>query len=193
MPRNRGRQTNVYVPFGVLKYGYKMNQKRFASIGKTLGILDADGVGGVFFGGNSPKPPKATKDEPTGIISSFFDTAKSRALEKAGWTINAGGNKRGIRTSGRAITVCVDTPFGYKYAWNTTAAEVAETLALGATQPSASDNLVWGSFPKPPRAKIRTNAGTFSTFIPPNQASLDAAVGKGYTVTGLDPEWLASP
>jgi hypothetical protein len=194
MPRNRGEQVLVYVPVTVnnYKYGFKTNEKKFNAIGATLGQKLAD-VPGIFFGANSPKPGIARKKEKNGSISSFFDIKKEKTLKKEGWLLSATGTTKGIRTSGLAITVCVDTPWGYKYAWNITKAELPLFQPYGVEVPTDSDKLVWGSFPKPPRATKREAKGTSSSFIKPSQATATLANNANFSVTSIDPRWGSAP
>lgn len=190
MPKYRGEQVLVYVTIRQMKYGWKQNKVKFNALKTSHGIKEVGSQTGVFFGANSPKPGIARKKDATGIISSFYDPSKAKALKKAGWQVNNNDKTQGIRTSGLSQTVCVDTPHGYKYAWNIASADKAKALALGATVPTTSELLVWGSFPKPPRATIKEASGSFSTFIPPDAVSIAAAIEQGYSVTGLDDDWL---
>lgn len=193
MPRLRGPQELVFVPIirGVtLKYGYKMNKAQFAAIGGVLGIETAVGEPGVFFGANSPKPGRATLRTATATQSSYYDLAKAKTLADAGWLLTGGPKNTGIKTAGKMITVAVDTPRGYMYAWNITSADKADAIALGAEEPNNANLLVWGSFPKPPRASKVEGAGRKSTFCPPTQTAIEAAVQAGWSVEGLDGDWL---
>lgn len=191
MPRNRGEQVKVYVPVTTnnYKYGFKTNDKKFKAVGAVLGQKTALGVVGVFYGANSPKPGTARKVDKTGSISSYFDQKKAKALQKEGWILTESGSTQGIRTSGLAITVAVDTPFGYKYAWNITKAEATVFSPFGAVVPTDADKLVWGSFPKPPRATKRTNTGSTSSYIAPDTSIINQAIAAGFSVTAADPDW----
>lgn len=191
MPRNRGEQVKVYVPVTTnnYKYGFKVNDKKFKAVGAALGQKTALGVVGVFYGANSPKPGTARKVSTTGTISSYFDQNKAKALQKEGWILTGSGSTQGIRTNGLSITVAVDTPFGYKYAWNITKAESAVFSPFGAVVPTDADRLVWGSEPKPPRATKRTNTGSTSSFIAPDTSIINQAIAAGFSVTAPDPDW----
>lgn len=191
MPRLRGNQVRVFVIIGnALKYGYKTNEKRFKAVGGELGQSLAAAETGVFYGADSPKPNTATKLQKTGRISGFFSDSKRATLIRSGWLVNSSGRIRGIKTSGLSRTVCVNTNNGYKYTWNTQEPEVA--LELGAEIPTSTDNLVWGSFPKPPRATKRTPEGSQSTFCPPTQTAVENATAQGWTVEGIDGEWISA-
>lgn len=193
MPKNRGPQEKVYVPFKGFKYGWKINSAKFKSIGTKFGIKTAVDVVGVTYGANSPKPPVARKVEATGSVSSFCDPDKAATLKKEGYEVNQGGRIRGIRTAGKSITVYVPTTLGYKYAWNMIAGDIDEAVKIGVVKAAGSEtDLVWGSFPKPPRAFIKTKTGGFSTFIEPKPEAVEAAVKAGYTVEGIDPDWGAA-
>jgi len=192
MPKNRGPQEKVYVPFNGFKYGWRINSAKFKSIGNKFGILSAATENGVTYGANSPKPPVARKVDASGSVSSFCDPSKVTSLKKEGYEVNQGGSTRGIRLSGRSVTVYVPTPLGYKYAWNMIVGDVDEAVKIGVIKATGSENdLVWGSFPKPPRAYKKEKTGGFSTFIEPSQQAVAAAVQAGYTVEGIDPDWGA--
>ena len=191
MPILTGPKEKVWVPVGTIKYGYLMDSNSFSSFGATLGIKTAAAETKVFYGCNSPKPPRATLKTDSGSQSSYYDIAKAKSLASAGWKLSGASRRKAIKSSGTAITVCVDTPYGAKYAWNIPAGRKAATLALGAEEPTDPNVLVWGAFPKPPRATKRDATGiSFSTFCPPDQTSIDAAVELGYNVEGLDGDWL---
>lgn len=190
MPKNRGPREKVYVTLTPFKYGWLMNKTKFAAIGTEFGITAATSSVGITFGANSPKPPTATIVDAAGNTSSFYDPSKAKALGDKGYILKAAKRKAGIRLSGKAVTVYVDTPLGYKYAWNMASADVNDAAEAGVKKASAGEtNLVWGSFPKPPRAYKRTAAGGFSTFCPPTPEGVEAAVTAGFTVEGIDPDW----
>lgn len=194
MPRLRGAQEKVFVPIRggslALKYGFKMNKAQFASIGAILGIDVALGEAGVFFGANSPKPPRARLKTATATQSGFYDFVKADTLAKAGWELTSSPGKTAIRTDGKAVTVAVETPRGYMYAWNIAKADKALAISLGAEVPTDPDLLVWGSFPKPPRAVKRDASGSQGTFCPPTAAAVAAATAAGFSVQGVDGDWL---
>ena len=103
------------------------------------------------------------------------------------------GSLRGIKTAGKTRTVYLPMPGGWKYAWNITAAEADLAADLGFTLASGADagDLIWGvNSPKPPRAIKRGAEGSTSTFIQPKQSVIDAAIGKGYSISGVDYELL---
>ncbi|MGL5872843.1 MAG: hypothetical protein ACRC2R_10830 [Xenococcaceae cyanobacterium] len=187
MARRRGERIQVYVEMpGGLKYGFQGQEYIYNTYGKILGQTAYQGAQGVFFGANSPKPYRATKDDGAGTnVSSFCSSGVLKELRAAGWKVGRKSTRRGIRTSGKTKTVVVDMPGGYKYAWNITSAEYAEaTGILGAEVPGAADieKMVWGSTPKPPRASKVTEAGSTSTFMAPKQSVADAAAAAGWTV-----------
>ena len=192
MPINTGPKQRVWVPALGMKYGFLMDQNSFTSFGQVLGIKDAASEGQVFYGANSPKPPRASKRDNGVTQSGFYDIANAKQLVAAGWRLSSSTRIKSIKKTGAAITVAVPTPFSNKdYAWNIPAGRKTEALALGASEPSDATKLVWGSFPKPPRATIRKADGTtFSTFCPPNQTAINTASGLGYAVEGLDGDWL---
>ena len=193
MPKNRGPREAVYVTLTPFKYGWLMNKTKFAAIGGDFGITAATSRVGVTFGANSPKPPTATIVDAAGNTSSFYDPSKGKALGDKGYILKTAKRKAGIRLSGKAVTVYVETPLGYKYAWNMASGDVDEAAEAGVKKASAGEtNLVWGSFPKPPRAYKRTEAGGFSTFCPPTPEGVEAAVTAGFTVEGIDPDWGAA-
>lgn len=191
MPRFRGSQSLVYVPVTVnnYKYGFKMNDQKFNAYGAELGIKTAVSETGVFYGANSPKPPRARKKFTDGTVSAFFDNSKRRTLASSGWTLNNGDNAQGIRSDGLAVTVAVDTPHGYMYAWNITKTERNLATSLGAEVPTDPDKLVWGSFPKPPRARRKDADGSKSTFVKPDLAVINTAIAAGWSVEAPDPDW----
>lgn len=186
MPRARGERTPVYVTIGPIKYGFgasaNTNTHRVA-----LGHTVYSGQEGVVFGANSPKPNRASKEISGFTVSSFCDPSMEDDLKTAEWSIIRYSRRRGIRTAGRTRTVYVPMPGGYNYSWNITSAETTHSTILGFSQATATTgNLVWGSSPKPPRATLRTAAGTVSTFIRPLQSRMDAAVAAGWTISGVD-------
>ncbi|WP_342597702.1 hypothetical protein VKI21_06990 [Cyanobacterium aponinum UTEX 3222] len=190
MPINTGPKQKVFVPVYGMKYGFMMDRNSFGAFGGQLGIKDAAAEGGVFYGANSPKPPRAVKKENGVSQSGFYDLAKAKSLANAGWKLSGAGILRSIKTTGAAITVCVDTPFGKSYAWNIPANRRQIAIELGATVPTDPTQLVWGAYPKPPRATKIDNGVRTSTFCPPDQVSIDAAASKGYSVEGLDGDWF---
>ena len=191
MPINTGPKQKVYVPVYGMKYGFLMDTNSFNNFGGTLGIKDAASETMVFYGANSPKPPRATKRDDGISKSGFYDVANAKQLAAAGWKLSSASRLKAIKKTGASITVCVDTPFGKKYAWNIPSGRKAKALELGATEPTDPTTLVWGAYPKPPRAtKKETDGTTFSTFCEPNQTKINAAATLGYAVEGLDGDWL---
>lgn len=188
MPRRRGEKTEVYVDFSGLKYGFQTHKSFHEQYKSELGQTAFKGAVGVFFGCNSPKPNRATKELENGSkASSFCSTDKIDSLRQAEWVITASGsNIRGIKTSGATRSVYVPMPGKYNYAWNLTASETEHMGILGIQQASGTtENLVWGSTPKPPRASKRTGGSTVSTFIQPRQAIIEAAISAGWSVSGV--------
>lgn len=191
MPIKTGPKQKVYVPVYGMKYGYLMDTNSFAGFGGVLGIKDAAGEGSVFFGCNSPKPPRAVLKDASGSQSGYYDISKAKSLAATGWKLTGASRLKSIKTTGAAVTVAVPTPFGKDYAWNIPADRKARAMELGAQIPTDPTKIVWGCYPKPPRATIKNPDGTsFGTFCPPDQASIDAAASKGYAVEGLDGDWL---
>ena len=191
MPKNRGPRQKCYVPLEVFKYGWLINKTKLSAIAGDFGITRVISTSwGITYGANSPKPPTATIVQSTGNISSFYNPSKGKTLGDKGYLLKNFNRKKGVRLSGKAVTVYVETPLGYKYAWNMASGDVDEAAEAGVKKASAGEtNLVWGSFPKPPRAYKRTEAGGFSTFCPPTPEGVEAAVTAGFTVEGIDPDW----
>ncbi len=193
MARRRGEQVEVYVTIGSLKYGFKTTKSVHNSYKSELGQTTYNGSAGVFFGANSPKPPRATKEFASGTIGSYCSTDKISSLKSNGWTVSRKARIRGVKTAGKTRTVYVDMPGGWKYAWNITASEADLASELGfvlATGADATD-LIWGvNYPKPPRASKTDENGTTSTFIKPQNSAIEAAIGKGWSVSGVDYDLL---
>ncbi|WP_414527859.1 hypothetical protein [Nodularia chucula] len=195
MPRRRGNKIPVYVTFSNLRYGFQINQAFHNQYKGPLGQTAFAGAAGVFFGANSPKPNRATLEIAGGSkVSSFCSSNKINDLQRANWIVTSGGSGiRGLKTAGASRSVYVDMPGGYNYAWNLTAAEMDNAAILGITQATGStENLVWGSTPKPPRASKRVGGSTVSTFIKPQQSVLDAAVAAGWSIRGVNYDLLPS-
>ncbi len=193
MPRRRGNKIPVYVTYrpyasSELKYGFQCHEAFHNQYKGELGQTAFAGAAGVFFGCNSPKPNRASKDETSGSVSSFCSNNKIDSLQKAGWTIIGFTRFRGIKTAGKSRTVYVPMPGGYNYAWNITASEVDLAGELGFIAATGStQDLIWGSSPKPPRASKKNETGrTVSTFIQPKLSVIEAAVGKGWSVSGVN-------
>ncbi|NEO34279.1 MAG: hypothetical protein F6K36_28525 [Symploca sp. SIO3C6] len=193
MARRRGERTEVYVEMTFpgssekLKYGFLCTESFHTKYKSELGQVSYNGAVGVVFGCNSPKPFRASKEETDGdLVSSFCADAKIKSLRSAGWIISRTRKIRGIKTSGRSVTVYVDMPGGYKYAYNLNKAETTNASVLGLTLANGSEkDLVWGSEPKPPRASKRTAQGQVSTFISPKQSVITAASNAGWTISAV--------
>ena len=194
MARRRGHRIPVYVTFNGLKYGFQTQQAIHESYKGELGQTTYAGAAGVVFGANSPKPNRASKLFEAGTISSFCSSDKEKTLRAANWVIDSHkSGRRGLKTSGLSRTVFVPMPGGYNYAWNITAAELAEVGVLGIEEATADSGiLVWGSSPKPPRASKMEGGSRVSTFIKPQQSVINAAVEAGWSVKGVDYELLPS-
>ncbi len=193
MARRRGEQVEVYVTIGSLKYGFSTNKTVHNSYKSELGQTTYNGSAGVFFGANSPKPPRATKEFKTGTVGSFCSTDKVSSLKKNGWTVSRKGTIRGVKTAGKTRTVYVDMPGGWKYAWNITASEADLASDLGFVLASGADaaSLVWGvNYPKPPRASRQDEGGSTSTFMKPQNSAITKAISKGWSVSGVDYDLL---
>lgn len=187
----RGPSIGVVVPtMAGIQYGFLTNNAKFVKYGNTeFGQNEFVAQTGVVFGCNRPKPRRASKKFKDGRVSSFIDFNKAATLKKAQWrvTVNEKGSK--IRTSGTFITVCVDTPFNYKYAWLLRAGNLNIFKDFGVKKPAANDVLVFGTNLKPPIATKETTFGTISTFIAPNAADIKKATDKKFNVTALDKRW----
>ena len=184
MARRRGENVPVYVEMGNLKYGFQTNQRIHDAHKAALGQTAYAGATGVFFGANSPKPFKASKEIGLDTVSSFCSSNKVSSLKGSGWTVTRKGSIRSIKTTGKTRTVYVEMPGGWNYAWNITAAEVGLANVLGFQQATSSDNLIWGvNNPKPPRAYKKEADGRVSTFIAPKQSVFDNASSQGWTIT----------
>jgi hypothetical protein len=193
MPRRRGESIPVYVIISTaLKYGFQMNKALHETHKEVLGQTTYAGAAGVFFGANSPKPNRATKQSPAGNFSSFCSSSKIKDLRATDWVVTAGkSGVRGIKTSGQTRTVYVPMPGGYNYVWNMTAAEIDHAEELGFTVADAPiDNAVWGSSPKPPRASKRLNGSQVTTFMKPQQSAIATATEKGWSVRGVNYELI---
>lgn len=189
MPRRRGNKTAAYVVFSGLKYGFQINQAFHNQYKGVLGQTTYESAAGVFFGANSPKPNRATLEIAGGSkVSSFCSSSKIDELRKANWTIvSAGSGIRGVKSSGPTRSVYVDMPGGYKYAWNLTASETEHMAILGIEAATGgTDNLVWGSNPKPPRASKKINGSTVSTFLKPQASVIEAAANAGWSIRGVN-------
>ena len=193
MARRRGEQVEVYVTIGSLKYGFRTTKSVHDSYKAELGQTTYAGSTGVFFGANSPKPPRATKEFASGTIGSYCSTDKVSSLKKNGWTVANRTRIRGIRTAGKTRTVYVDMPGGWRYAWNITASEADLASELGFVLATGNDarELIWGvNYPKPPRASKSEESGTVSTFIKPQNSVIESAINRGWSVSGVDYDLL---
>lgn len=184
MARRRGENVPVYVDMGTLKYGFQTNKDIHETHKAALGQTTYAGAAGVFFGANSPKPFKATRETGINTISSYCSSNKVSSLKSDGWSVTRKGSIRGIKTSGKTRTVFVEMPGGWNYAWNITAAEVNLAATLGFQIATSSDVLIWGvNSPKPPRAYKKEETGRVSTFIAPKQSVFDQATTEGWSIT----------
>jgi hypothetical protein len=197
MVRRRGEKVEIYVPInGGVKYGWVGSERVLKTHGTVLGQSAAIGEAGVFYGANSPKPNTARLSESTvsggkvqssgSVVSSFCATSKINELKRAGWKIIPSSSIRGVKQAGVTITVAVEMPFGYRYAWNydSTEQEYLDDLGIEKVTQNGND-LIWGSFPKPPRASKIINGSQTSTFIKPSAATIERAVERGWSVTGV--------
>lgn len=190
MARNRGERVKVYVTLRNFKYGFLTQKQGHNAHKAALGQTAFAGAAGVFFGANAPKPPRATYDGSENTFSSFCSTDKVATLKKTeGWSVNDRTGRRGVKTTGKTRTVYVEMPGNWKYAWNLPVSEIDLAADLGFVQATGSDaaDLVWGvNEPKPPRASRKTAEGTQSTFVKPQPSVMDAASGKGFTISSVD-------
>ncbi len=99
MARRRGEQVEVYVTIGSLKDGFKTTKSVHNSYKSELGQTTYNGSAGVFFGANSPKPPRATKEFASGTIGSYCSTDKISSLKSNGWTVSRQARIRGVKTA----------------------------------------------------------------------------------------------
>lgn len=187
----RGPSIAVFVPtIQGLKYGFPTNNVKFTEYGDPLfGQIAFEAQAGVIFGANSPKPRRASKKFAGGRVSSFIDFNKAATLKAAKWRVTLSEKRGKIKTSGTKITVCVNTPFAYKYAWYLRATQFDTFSPFGVEQPQPNDVLVFGSKLKPPKATRETTEGTISTFIAPNSTATNAAAAAGFTVEGINELW----
>lgn len=189
MARRRGVQIKVYVTIVKLKYGFRTQKAEHEKHKQVTGQTTYTGADGVFFGANSPKPPRAVYSG-ADTYSSFCSTGKVSSIKKLeNWDVVNSGGRRGVRTAGKTRTVSVDMPGGWKYAWNITADDMDLKDDLGFVQATGADaaNLIWGvNDPKPPRASITTSTGRRSSFIKPQPSVMDAAAAKGFTLSSVD-------
>lgn len=169
----------VYVtPFpGVIRYGFLTNVPD--AVGVTCGhtVAPADGLAGLVFGANSPKPGRASIRRTGGVDSTFYDFSRYGALRAAGASLTNPRRRRGSASAlSQAVFVTIN---GFKYAWRipqTQLTKIAgDAAALGLQiATAADDDLVFGvNSPKPPRAsKVVVSADgvdTISTFIDPSR------------------------
>lgn len=196
MARRRGETAQVYVTIlSGIKYGFRTNLVTHTIYKAELGQTTYTGQAGVFFGANSPKPSKASKEILDGTVGSYCSTDKIPALRAANWNVTRKNSIRGIKGAGKTRTVYVDMPGGYKYAWNITAAEsdLAAELGFVVATGSEASSLIWGiNYPKPPRASKRESGRSISTFIKPQQSVIEAAITAGYSISGVDYDLIPS-
>lgn len=187
----RGPSIGVFVPtIQGIKYGFLTNNEKFKKYGDDLfGQTEFEAQQGVVFGCNTPKPRRASKKFKDGRVSSFIDFNKAASLKKAKWRVTVNEKSPKIRTAGEFITVCVETPFVFKYAWNLRKGNLNIFKDFGVKKAEPNDILVFGTTLKPPRATQETTFGTITTFIAPNAADMKKASDKGFSVTGLDKRW----
>lgn len=189
MARRRGKKIPVHVTIQLdskIYYGFACQQHIHERLKKELGQTAYEGKQGVFFGANSPKPPRATKvEEDGGTVSSFCSSDKVDDLKSNDWTVTTRARRRGIMTAGRTRTVFVEMPGGYRHAWNLPVGELDLQNDLGfEIATGATKNLIWGiNDPKPPRASKRSGGVTKSTFIAPKRSIIEKAVGLGWTIS----------
>jgi hypothetical protein len=189
MARRRGKQIKVYVTLRTLKYGFQTRKTEHEQHKETIGQTTYTGAAGVFFGANSPKPPRAVYSG-TDTYSSFCSTGKVSAIKKMeNWAVIKPGGVRGVRLSGKTRTVYQPMPGGWNYAWNIPVGELDLKADLGFVQATGADasDLIWGvNDPKPPRATKTTSAGRQGSFITPKASVMDAAVAKGYSLSSVN-------
>ncbi|MBD2571349.1 hypothetical protein [Anabaena lutea] len=195
MARRRGEKVPVFVVFSGLNYGFQGTERILKKYGGLLGQKLSGATPGVFYGCNSPKPPRATIAETEGKentftgsrVSSFCSADKVDSLKKANWVITKAGTIRGIKQAGVTRTVHVEMPGGYNYTWNLNKEELTHVQLLGIELTTGStDNRVWGSSPKPPRASIIIQGQRTSTFIKPQGSVIDKAIAAGWSISGVD-------
>jgi hypothetical protein len=187
MARRRGSRVLAYVELSeALKYGFQATESILTQHGGILGQTRFVSAPGVFWGANSPKPSRATKEFATGQISSWCTSKPSgvKALKQDNWSVRGPKNGRGVKLGGKTRTVYATMPGGYKYAYNLVSDMVAEgTGELGLVLATGAEkDLVWGSTPKPPVAAKQTADGRRSTFCDPSESAVTAASTKGWAV-----------
>jgi hypothetical protein len=188
MPRNYddGRLVSVKIlGFSNLEYVFRTRVKQGTSTDlghKNINIQQRSSANGVVVGAQSPKPPRATKRTETGIESSFVDSGSISSARNKGYTIRKGKIRTPRNTQFTKIRYVNIN--GISYAWNApTGGNVS--LPAGVTEGIPTGNVVFGAdFPKPPKVQKpfgdeeSDSAGTFSTFIDPDQ--IDSAIQNGW-------------
>jgi hypothetical protein len=190
MPRRRGSKIKVYVTMANnLLYGFETQQALVDDKGADAGITTYAGAAAVFFGANSPKPPRATWESTSGSESTYVSQAKVAALKKMNnVSVKSNTKYRALQVTGKTRTVYVPMTAGWNYAWNLSTAEIEYKDILGLQTPTSTNvqSLVWGvNSPKPPRASKKIGGSTVSTFINPAQTILDAASEAGWAISGV--------
>lgn len=179
MGRYDDRRLVAVNPFAAstIFYGFLTNVD--PSVSAALGHLDITGTYplGLVIGANAPKPPRASRERPTGVESSFVDSTVISAARAAGWKIRSGKIRLGS-SSIKSKTVYVSDGT-VKYAWNmplTTYNRVGAVRAdLGIIDATpADDDLVFGaSYPKMPRVATKEfgtgGVDIISTFCDPQK------------------------
>ncbi len=82
------KATPYYIEIGTIKYGWRSTKDYSSKVGQAK---KAEGVSGVSFGANSPKPPKVRCKLANGKTVSFFISSKVDISKLPGQSV--GGSK----------------------------------------------------------------------------------------------------
>ena len=190
MARNMFDGLGVYVKLAKpkIRYAFKgrvEEKTRRDALGQTQIIAtvnpDNGDDGPIVVSPSFPKPSRASKKFSTGYTGSFCSDDKVSELKKDGWSITRG--KQRFASSSALTDTYYITINGFKYAWliNTPGSGTLPNAigTGGVTKATAGDgDLVWAAdFPKPPRMKVATDEGIFSTFYDPTKETALAALG----------------
>lgn len=182
MARNMFDGIGVFVNLNTpkIRYAFKSrveDEKNRAALGQTditdkVKAVDAS-KGAIVVSPSFPKPRRASKKFKTGYTGSFCSDDKVAELKKDGWSITKG--KQRFASSSPLTETFFVTINGVKYAWliNTpSSGSLPTALNTGGVTKSnlGASDIIWAAdFPKPPRMKIVTDEGIFSTFYDPSK------------------------
>lgn len=155
-----------------IKYGFLTNV--VASVRTDCGhnVVGATTPTALVYGANAPKPGKASKRTASGNQGSFYSIGQRAALRAEGYSTTRPTIRRG--GSGEASTAVYVTMGGIKYAWrmpNRLYTRIfSEASALGIELATSNDrDLVWGSTPRPPKARKVEGNNILSTYVDPSR------------------------